>query len=169
MAISASAADALPAWWELSSADVPPEAVQALYKTLAPDTGRACERARKRMGAGYLDYLRGLRDARDALAADGKFKEWCVAYGLNYGTVKNQLSQAESKLADNDSLPARSLDPAVKPAHLAVRFADATEKSDMVARLRDVLIAEGKDKDDWKQAVLFLLDFYWQHQTAAAA
>ena len=164
MAIGVSAAEVLPAWLEVGKDDVLPEAVQALYNTLAPEIGRVCERARKRMGAGYVSYLRGLREAHTALAKDGKFKEWCEAYGLKYGTVCNQLSQ-ESKLAVNDSLTGRSLDPAVKPAHLAVRFADATERSDMIAYLREVLKELGvKDADDWKQAVLYLFNYWHEHE-----
>jgi hypothetical protein len=164
MAINVGTAEVLPAWLELGNEDAPPEAVRELYATLAEGVSIACERARKRMGTGYVEYLRGLRDARDALAPDGKFKEWCAAYGLVYSTVKNQLSQADSKLADTDSVPARSLDPKVKPAQLAVRFVDATEKSDMIQRLRDVLKAEGKDTDDWREAVLFLLNYWYEHE-----
>jgi len=164
MAISASAADVLPAWLEVGNDDVLPEAVQELYKTLAPGVGQKCERARKRMGAGYVEYLRGLRDARDALAPDGKFKEWCAAYGLVYSTVKNQLSQADSKLAGTDSVSARSLDPAVKPAHLAVRFANDELKADMVAQLRAVLEAKGMEPDNWREAVLFLINYWYEHE-----
>jgi hypothetical protein len=172
MAIGVSAAEVLPAWLELGDADVLPEAVQAVYAGLAPGIRQTCERARKRMGAGYLDYLRGLRDARDALAKDGKFKEWCAAYGLNYGTVKNQLSQADSKLADNDSLSARSLDSTVKSAQLAVRFADAMEKAEMIARLRELQAAAGVKADDWREALVYLLDYWYEHEhpkEAAAA
>jgi hypothetical protein len=164
MAISASAADVLPAWLEVGDGDLPPEAVRALYKTLADGVSIKCERARKRMGTGYVEYLRGLRDARDALAPDGKFKEWCAAYGLVYSTVKNQLSQADSKLAGTDSVSARSLDPAVKPAHLAVRFASDELKADMVAQLREVLKAKGMEADNWREAVLFLINYWYEHE-----
>jgi hypothetical protein len=171
MAISVSAAEVLPAWLEVGDGDLPPEAVQALYKTLAPGIGRACERARKRMGAGYVEYLRGLRDARDALAPDGKFKEWCAAYGLVYSTVKNQLSQADSKLADTDSVPGRLLDPAVKPARLVIGLVDDVERAAVVQHLRDVLDALGVKEDAYGKAVLYLFTYWFEHEhpTEAAA
>jgi hypothetical protein len=102
MAISESAAEALPAWLELGREDAPPEAVRELYATLAPGVGQTCERARRRIRGGYAEYVRGLREARDALAESRKFKAWCEAYGLNYGTVCNTLSLA-AKLPTNEN------------------------------------------------------------------
>jgi hypothetical protein len=137
-----------------------------MYKALPREVGLACERARKRMGTGYLAYIGGLRDARDALAPDGKFKEWRAAYGLNYGTVKNQLSKAESKLPDNKPLPA----PLLKGAkQLVLKFDAAEEKADMLAGLRDVQATAGLKPDDWALAVVWLLDFWHEHRDAEDA
>jgi len=96
----------LPAWLEVGDAETDraaqPDAVKALYKTLQRGVVSECERARKRLRGGYAEYVRGLKDARDALAPSRKFKEWCLAWGFNYGTVCNTLSLA-GKLATNDS------------------------------------------------------------------
>jgi hypothetical protein len=56
-----------------------------------------------------------------------------------------------------------------KTARLVVGLGDAEEKADMVARLRMVLDALGVKEDAWDRAVRYLLDFYEQHQKAAAA
>ncbi len=171
MAINASAAEVLPAWLEPGNAYAPPEAVQALYKTLAPGVGQACERARRRIRGGYAEYVRGLRDARDALAESRKFKAWCEAYGLNYGTVCNTLSLA-AKLATNETVSQPPPDPKDKPARLVMGLADDEEKATTIQGLRDVLDALGVKEDAWGQAVRYLLNYWHEHEhpkEAAAA
>jgi hypothetical protein len=118
------------------------------------------------MQQGHLAYVRALEQVRKALAPYGKFKEWCIAYGLNYGTVCNQLSRA-NKLATNEPLAARSQSKGLR--QLVVRWETDEEKADTVARLRAVLDVLEIKHDDWRRVLLFLLDYYDQHAKGAAA
>lgn len=40
-----------------------------------------------------MDYLRHMKEVRDALAPYGRFRDWCDAAGVNYGSVSKALSR----------------------------------------------------------------------------
>jgi hypothetical protein len=76
------------------------DALLALYHDLPGDVVAIVEYERQAI---VRDTLEHLQHIRDALAPYGKFREWCVATGLNYGTVSNRLSRA-SRPAINEPL-----------------------------------------------------------------
>lgn len=69
-------------------------ALQAVYRGLPGDVVMNVESERIAIGRDILDHLRAIRDT---LAPYGRFKEWCEAVGLRYGTVTQRLSRADNK------------------------------------------------------------------------
>lgn len=68
-------------------------ALQDVYRGLPGDVVFHVESERIAIGRDIVDHLRAIRDA---LAPYGRFKEWCEAVGLRYGTVTQRLSRADS-------------------------------------------------------------------------
>lgn len=68
-------------------------ALQDVYRGLPGDVVLHVESERTAIGRDIVDHLRAIRDA---LAPYGRFKEWCEAVGLRYGTVTQRLSRADS-------------------------------------------------------------------------
>jgi hypothetical protein len=132
-------------------------ALEAVYDGLSDDIVETCEQARGRIRRTSLVEL---RKVRDALAPSGRFKEWCLAVGINYGTAKNRLGKGNSKRTDNNKLSGRSL---------ALMFADGEQRADTVAKLREVLEKQRIKRDDWAQAVLFLYQYWWEHEHGGTA
>jgi hypothetical protein len=78
----------------------PSPALLDLYHELPGNVVAIIEYERRAITRDVLDHLRHIRDE---LAPFGKFREWCLAVGLNYGSVSNRLSRAD-KPAVNGSL-----------------------------------------------------------------
>jgi hypothetical protein len=70
----------------------PTPALLELYRKLPGNVVAIIEYERKAITRDVLDHLRHIRDE---LAPFGGFKEWCLALGLNYGSVSNRLSRAD--------------------------------------------------------------------------
>src|SRR5260221_13755696 len=70
----------------------PSPALLALYHELPGDVVAIIEYERKAITRDVLDHLRHIRGT---LAPSGRFREWCLAVGLNYGPVSNRLSRAD--------------------------------------------------------------------------
>lgn len=81
-------------------------ALLAVYADLPDEVVTTVEYERNAITRDVLDHL---RNVRDALAPYGKFKDWCNAVGINYGTVSNRLSREDSKQKVNAILTARQL------------------------------------------------------------
>jgi hypothetical protein len=171
-----SARGALPPWLHPDDDEMPPAALQALYRQLPVDVTRVCERARKAMRD---EFVRGLVAVRGALAPHGLFKEWCVAAGINYRTATTILQRHDPKARQKeqeqqepaageedqagDTSPSNR--PPAKKSQLVVTFATQEERNATVAGLRDVLDAHEVKRDDWACALALLLASYEvQHQ-----
>ena len=70
----------------------PTPALLELYRKLPSEVAAIIEYERQAITRDVLDHL---RHVRDELAPYGGFKEWCLAMGLNYGSVSNRLSRTD--------------------------------------------------------------------------
>jgi hypothetical protein len=112
---------------EESSAPSP--ALLAVYADLPDAVVTTVEYERNAITRDVLDHL---RNVRDALAPYGKFKDWCNAVGINYGTVSNRLSREDSKQRVNAALTARQL--TLAPGAQLIALTDISPDRRMWAR-----------------------------------
>jgi hypothetical protein len=106
-------------------------ALESVYADLPAEVVDACEAARTNMRKSLAD---GLRTVHDQLAPLGKFKDWCVAAGLKYGTATQALSRADHTSeravlhSRTASLPTGDPYQAAKITKVVLRFSDLEAK-----------------------------------------
>jgi hypothetical protein len=78
--------------WLLANDEALPAELRALYQGLPLKVTQICEKARQSMRSAYVS---GLCKAHKALTPHLKFKEWCIAAGINYVTAQSIVQRAE--------------------------------------------------------------------------
>jgi hypothetical protein len=133
------------------------EALRQFYVGLPVAVYVTCEHARKAWKRSSAVLLLA-HDALAGVGREGKFKAWCELAGINYGSARVLVSRAKRKSVNK-----------VNTSGLFVRCADDEDLAQLKAALRDVLRAEGNEKDNWAVAILVLVHFRLAHLAPAAA